>query len=126
LTALALTAACTVAGDAASVRSGLNLYIVAGGGGTKKKTIGRGKVAVPVFTWKIIVVLPEGKEAPQDISAASRILAVHMPNISTIKKKDWRDYRVSPKEIEDETGYKFLTTVAPNIRDALLQRVDTQ
>jgi endonuclease G, mitochondrial len=106
------------------VQSGLHLYIIAGGGGQKNKSIGRGKVDVPVFTWKVIVALPEGKQAPQDINETTRIIAVKMPNISTISNKDWREFRVSPREIENETGYKFLTTVPSGIRESLLNRVD--
>jgi endonuclease G len=107
-------------------RSGLHLYIVAGVGGEKKRSIGRGKVDVPAFTWKVIVALPEGKQAPQDINETTRVIAVRMPNISTIRKKDWREFRVSPREIENETGYQFLTTVPSGIREVLLNRVDSQ
>lgn len=106
-------------------RSGLQLCIVAGGA-DDKRSIGKGKVKVPAATWKIIAVLPEGKQAPRDISEATRIIAIRIPNISTVRKKDWREFRVSPKEIEDETGYKFFTTVPAKVRDALLNRVDTQ
>lgn len=107
-------------------RDGNELYIVCGSAGETGKVIGRDGVSVPKFTWKVVVVLPRGKHAPQDIDTRTRVIAVRMPNISTIRNKDWRTFRVSVSEIEQATGLTFFTTVPKAVADQLKSQVDTQ
>lgn len=106
-------------------RTGLNLYIIAGATGSRRP-IARGKIKVPAVTWKIIVVLPGNRQAPEGVSEATRVIAVRIPNNNRVRNRDWRDFRVSPGQIEEETGYRFFTTVPAGIREVLVQRVDTQ
>ncbi|MCS6777097.1 MAG: DNA/RNA non-specific endonuclease [Chloroherpetonaceae bacterium] len=106
-------------------RTGLNLYIIAGGAGSKR-SIARGKIKVPAVMWKIIVVLPGNQQAPEGVSEATRVIAVRIPNNNRVRNRDWRNFRVSPRQIEEETGYRFLTTIPAGIREVLVQRVDTQ
>ncbi|HEY9643809.1 MAG TPA: DNA/RNA non-specific endonuclease, partial [Coleofasciculaceae cyanobacterium] len=74
------------------VKKGKELYIIAGtagSGGTgekgKRDTIGRGKVAVPASTWKVIVVLDRPGLGLLDITPSTRVIAVNMPNQQGIK-----------------------------------------
>jgi endonuclease G len=101
------------------------LYLIAGGTFDKNPPRLKGKVAVPKSTWKIVVVLERG-QGLKDITKATRVIAVDMPNISGIRDDDWRKYRVSVKELEQRTGLKFLTAVPEEIRKALIEKVDNE
>jgi endonuclease G, mitochondrial len=109
-------------------QQGNELYIYCGhgfDGQKKRKTIGENGVLVPDFGWKIVVVVPPGKGLPLSrITETTRIITVRMPNISTISKKDWRDFRTSVAEIEAATGLKFLTALPPKVANALKNRTD--
>ncbi len=50
---------------------GKELYIIAGGEGSLK-AIASGKVTVPQYTWKVVVVLDEGAQ----VTADTRVIAV--------------------------------------------------
>lgn len=99
---------------------GNSCYILAGHGFTSKdfKTIGKAEIAVPDFAWKIVVI--EKKGVP--ISAASRVIAVRMPNISTVSKKGWEEFAVTPAELELATGLRFFGAFPAPIRKALLAK----
>lgn len=78
---------------------GNELYIYCGhefADGKKPGTIGRAKVAVPDYGWKVVLVLParSGDDLSR-INSETRVIAVRMPNISTIARQDWRDFKVS-------------------------------
>jgi endonuclease G, mitochondrial len=103
------------------VRQGKELYIIAGGYGSKR-SIGKGdiKITVPDRVWKVIVVLDKPGLGTAGVNASTRIIAVDMPNIQGIKEEDWRKYRVSVDLVEDKTGYNFLT----NVPDAIQVQVE--
>ncbi|MDY6897935.1 MAG: DNA/RNA non-specific endonuclease [Cyanobacteriota bacterium] len=88
------------------VNQGKELYIVAGGEG-KSKAIADGRVTVPKYTWKVILVLDNGN--------IENTIAVRMPNNDTVARTDWTDYIVSVDEIERKTGYDFFSTVPDRI-----------
>ncbi|CAD5939760.1 Nuclease [Planktothrix agardhii] len=103
------------------IKKGKELYIIAGGEG-KRKTIAKGKVTVPKWNWKVIVILDKPN---QKITENTQIIAVRMLNSnSLIKTNNWRDYRVSVDEIEQNTGLDFLTNIPKNIQDKLEGKVD--
>jgi endonuclease G, mitochondrial len=106
------------------VSKGHVLYIVAGGDGANG-TIAKGKVVVPRYTWKIIVVMPKGESDVTRITADTPVIAVRVPNGLKEKLGDWDQYRVTVASIEAATGYHFFTNLAPDIQDALKSRVDT-
>lgn len=101
------------------LQKGKELYIIAGGEG-KRKTIAKGKVTVPKWNWKVIVILDKPN---QKITENTQIIAVRMPNFNPLTK-NWRDYRVSVDEIEQNTGLDFLTNIPKNIQDKLEGKVD--
>ena len=84
------------------VDQGKELYIVAGSDGQRKKL--KRKITVPVFTWKVILVLSNSGKIEDAI-------AVRIPNAERVANKDWRDYLVSIDEIEKKTGYNFFSLV---------------
>jgi len=106
------------------VEQGSEAYVICGGTGSAG-TIARGRVSVPAYTWKVIVVLPEqsGDDLAR-IDESTRVIAVRMPNTDDIREQDWRDFRVSVDDLEKETGYDFLTNVPTSVQDVLEKRVD--
>ena len=105
------------------VNQGHVLYIIAGGDGDNG-TIAKGKVAVPRYTWKIIVVMPKGESDVTRITADTPVLAVRIPNGLKDKLGDWNQYRVTVASIEAATGYHFFTNLPPDVQSALKSRVD--
>lgn len=106
------------------VDRGKELYIIAGGSG-KKGAIAKGKLMAPKDTWKIILVLDQPGAGIQGISANTRVIAVSMPNNQGIKTKKWQSFRVSVDQLEQATGYDFLSAVDANIQKSLESKVDT-
>lgn len=101
------------------VRQGRELYIVAGGAGSggvgekgDRRTIGRGKVAVPASTWKVVVVFDRPGLGLSDIIPNTRVIAVIMPNRQGIKSQSWREFKTSIDQIEALTGYDLLSNVS--------------
>jgi endonuclease G, mitochondrial len=113
------------------VKSGKQLFIVAGGhgqGGIGKNglraTVGNGKVLVPAVTWKVILVLDKPNTGVAGVDRNTRTIAVIIPNKQGIKSDSWQQYRISVKEVEKLTGYKFFTSVPGSIRDVIDAKVD--
>ena len=70
--------------------SGSELYVVSGGQG-KTGFIANGHVAVPAYTWKVIMVLPTGTNDVSRVTTSTRLIAVWMPNQNGIST-DWRSF----------------------------------
>ncbi len=104
------------------VGKGHVLNIIAGGDGTIG-TIAKGKVLVPAYTWKIIVVLPKGATDSSQVTADTPVIAVRIPNGLKEKLGDWDQYRVTVASIEKATGYHFFGNLAPDIQQALKSQV---
>jgi endonuclease G len=111
------------------VRRGNRLFIVAGplgvgGEGLKgwAETIGKGRVTVPAACWKIIVVVPNNVDE-KAITLRSRVISVLMQNRQNVGD-DWRPFLTTPAEIEKQTGYRFFTSLPPNVAASLRQTMD--
>lgn len=103
---------------------GNELYIISGGWGTSGY-IGSGQVALPTYTWKVIVVIPNGTNDVSRVTSGTRTIAVWMPNQNGISS-DWRSFRVSIDSIEATTGYDFLSNVPTSIQSSIESIVDSQ
>jgi endonuclease G len=104
--------------ERAQAMAGKDVYIVAGSVfPAVPKTIGA-SVAVPSRNYKIVVILPHGATLA-DVTATTPIVAVDMPNDKTALGKAWGTYKVSMANVEQLSGYRFLTAVAPAVHDAL-------
>lgn len=102
-------------------RRDANLYIIAGQYGTKGKIDGR--LTIPSNFWKVIVVIENGG----DISSAdanTRVIAVDMPNDNAIETRNWRDFTVTVRSIEEKTGYDLLSNLPRKLQDVLETRMD--
>lgn len=113
-------------------QQGNEVYIIAGTigqGGTGAngfaRNIGRNNnITVPASLWKIIVVLPIGQNDVQRINENTRIIAVNIPNQNSVGTDSWKKYRVSVDELENLTGFDFLSNVSADIQAVIEARVD--
>jgi endonuclease G len=104
------------------------IYVIAGGRyGSDPGTLkNEGKVFIPDYTWKIAVIMAEGKGLADVHSTADlQVIAVEMPNLTTvggpassvgIRNNTWEQYEVNVDEVEAETGYDFLSDLPKNIQ----------
>jgi endonuclease G len=112
------------------LKDGMELYIIAGGRGKKKKPIAQRKVTVPANCWKVIVMLPEGENDLQRIDKNTRVIAVDMPNKEGIADEPWENYRTTVREIEEKASSRslrlnLLSSLSGEIQTALETRKDT-
>ncbi|MEQ8380900.1 MAG: DNA/RNA non-specific endonuclease [Coleofasciculus sp. A1-SPW-01] len=104
------------------VYQGKELYIIAGGVGSKGTL--QGKITVPQQTWKVIAVLDRPGQGVRGITSNTRLIAVMIPNSDKVAGMNWRDYRVSVDRVEAVTGYDFLSNVPNSIQDEIESRLD--
>lgn len=111
--------------------AGNEMYIVAGvwgqggsgsNGGTTK-TLADGRITVPEFLWKVILILPVGDDDLSRINSNTRVIAIKIPNRQSIEN-DWGKYRVSVDELEDLTGYDFLSNLSTSLQTQLESKKD--
>ncbi|MDJ0713931.1 MAG: DNA/RNA non-specific endonuclease [Prochloraceae cyanobacterium] len=97
------------------VDRGKELYIIAGWEG-KQKAIA-GKVTVPKYNWKVILILdkPGGK--------VTKTIGFWIPNDNSVARSDWKDYIVSVDDIERKTGYDFFSSVPKSIQSQIESQV---
>ncbi|MFL6208782.1 MAG: DNA/RNA non-specific endonuclease [Pyrinomonadaceae bacterium] len=115
------------------VNAGNELYIIAGGvgqGGTGSnggvtQTVANGHVVVPAFTWKVIIVLPQGTDDVSRVTTQTRTIAIIMPNTQGIRTNTWQQYIVSVDQVEALTGYDFFSNVPADIQAVIESRVDS-
>jgi len=101
-----------------TVRSeGNEAYIYAGCYGDKGRI--KDKITVPTNCFKIVVLLPEGKNDLQRIDRNTTVIAVNMPNDREIKNS-WKNYVTTVDELEELTGNDFLSTLSDDI-EAILE-----
>lgn len=103
-------------------RRGNEEYIFAGCYGDKGKIAG--KVTIPTNCWKIIVVLPEGEDDLKRIDKTTRVIAVNMPNDETVSQR-WRTYLTTVDDIEEKTGYDFLSKLPKKVQKIIESAKDT-
>ena len=107
------------------VNAGNELYVVSSWD-TVKGTIAGGKVTVPKWLHKVIVVLPEasGNDVAR-VTTGARVIAVSMPNDPGIRFVDWKTYRVSVDQVEFYTGDDYLSNVPASVQSVVESRVDS-
>jgi hypothetical protein len=106
------------------------VYIVAGPAGVGgsgdtglANTIANGHVTVPAYTWKVALVLPLGDNDVSRVSAATRTIAVIMPNNNSINS-DWHAYLTTVDSVESLTGYDFFANVPDIVENSIEAGVD--
>ena len=108
------------------VSQGKELYIIAGPVGSKGAIGKKEKINVPAKTWKVIVVLDKPGLGVKGVTNNTRAIAVIMANDASVKGKGWKNFRVSVKQIERETGLNFLSNVSPQVQQVIESKVDSQ
>jgi endonuclease G len=108
--------------------NGKELFIISGPiySGTPK-TVGHG-LAVPTSTWKVITVLDAVGQGASNVTTSTRVIAVIMPNDNALiaRTADWHSFRVSTRQIEQQTGLDIMSDVAQGVQDVIETEVDTQ
>ena len=102
------------------------VYIVsgpAGIGGTGSNgfanTIANGHVTVPASTWKVVLVIAKGDNDLSRVTAATRTIAVNMPNSQGIRNNPWQTYLTTVDAVETLTGYDFFANVPDAIENSI-------
>lgn len=91
-------------------------YVYAGCYGDKGRI--KDKITIPTNCYKIIVVLAEGDGDLMRINKSTTVIAVNIPNDKTVSSR-WRTYLTTVDEIENATGYNFLSTLPDKIESAV-------
>src|SRR5204863_5707617 len=99
------------------VGQGNEIYIISGGvgqggvgsNGGVTQTVANGHVVVPAYTWKVIMVLPQGTDDVSRVTTSTRCIAIIMPNTQGIRNNTWQQYIVSVDQVEALTGYDFFS-----------------
>ncbi len=104
--------------------AGNEIYIVSGGNGTAG-TIAGGKVTVPLVTWKVALVLPNGDNDLSRIGKTTRTIAIIIPNQPPVDINGvWRTYRTTVDKVEALTGLNFFSNVSLNTQSIIERRKD--
>ncbi|MEB3295772.1 MAG: DNA/RNA non-specific endonuclease [Synechococcales bacterium] len=106
-------------------KQGKELYIISGGYGQKGQ-LQRGKISIPAHTWKVVAVLDQPGQGAAGLSTRSRVIAIDVPNEQGIKEDSWRKYRTTVDQLEQQTGYDFLSLVPQEIQAAIEARTDNR
>ncbi|MFN2406476.1 MAG: DNA/RNA non-specific endonuclease [Pyrinomonadaceae bacterium] len=101
------------------------VYVIAGPAGVggsgdngSAETIADGRVTVPAYTWKVALVIPAGDNDVSRVTAATRTIAVIMPNQNSINS-DWHTYLTTVDAVEALTGYDFFANVPDAIENSV-------
>ena len=106
--------------------AGNELYIFSGGAGNAG-TIAQGRVVVPTYTWKVVVVMPNGNNDLQRVGKTTRTIAIVVPNQPPVNiNAPWRDFRKTVDQVEALTGFDFFSLVPKNTQELIERKRDTQ
>lgn len=111
--------------------AGKELYIIAGPHGMgavglngERTKIGKNQATVPSRLWKIVVVLDKPGLGVKGITDTTRVIAVNMPNEIGIQNQSYKDYLTTVDELEQLTGYDFLSEIPVSIQAVIEARRD--
>jgi len=77
-------------------------------------------INVPAYTWKILLVLPEGDDDLNRIDENTTVIAVCVPNVQGCNKEgSWQQYKCSIDYIEELTGFDFWELLPDELEDKL-------
>ncbi len=103
---------------------GNEIYIYSGVQGNLG-TISSGRIVVPAYTWKVVLVLPNGDNDLQRINKGTRAFGFIVPNFAPVNQNaPWRNFRVTVDAVENLTGYDFFTEIPKNTQEQIERRRD--
>lgn len=110
--------------DVRSIAGSTNeVYVISGPVGNIG-TIDSGRIVVPQYTWKVVLILPDGNNDLSRVTRNTRAFGLVIPNSGTINSA-WRTYRVTVDEVEALTGYDFFSLVPKSTQAIIERRRDT-
>lgn len=94
-------------------------------------TIDAGRVTVPAYIWKVIIILPKGTNDISRIDTSATVIAVNMPNdnrLYTTGGNAWKNYVTTISNLEQQSGMNavllnLLQNVAVNVRSYLKMKL---
>ena len=90
---------------------GNELYIFSGPLGSLG-TIAQGRITAPQYTWKVVLIMPNGDNDRTRVTKATRAFGIIVPNFEPLDPNTpWRNFRVTVDEVERQTGYDFFSNV---------------
>lgn len=117
------------------VRNGRELYIIAGGRGTRSDIISQDGflINVPDRLWKVILVLDTPGQGIADVTANTIAFAIDIPNIdpaadNIVQPTSWRDYVIPVQELENRlqnepfNDYDFLSNITTQLQEIIENR----
>ncbi len=106
-------------------QQGSEVYIISGPTGNIG-TIAQGNIVVPAFTWKVVLVLPNGSDDLSRVNKGTRAFGIIVPNQPPLNiNSPWRNFRVTVNAVEYLTGYDFLSAIPKNTQELIERRRDT-
>ena len=95
-------------------------------------------IGIPGYVWKVIIPLEAG-QGVADITVDTQVTAVifdnlaapeagtyELPNgteLTVTNPNDWREWRIRVKDLEEITGYDFLSIVPTQIQEHIEDRI---
>jgi len=87
--------------------AGNEIYIVSGPVGNIGSIAG-GRIVVPQYTWKVVLIIPNGDNDLLRIDKSTRAFGLVVPNFPPLNiNAPWRDFRKTVDQVEHLTGYDF-------------------
>ncbi len=102
---------------------GDEIYIISGPTGNQGLIAG-GKVGAPQYTWKVVLILPNGNNDLERVSKATRAFGIVVPKFSPITTNLWRNYRVTVDAVENITGHNFFSEIPKNTQELIERKRD--
>lgn len=85
-------------------------------------TIAQGRIVIPQYTWKVVLILPNGENDLSRVHKGTRAFGLVVPNFLPLDiNAPWRNFRVSVDDVEEMTGYDFFSNV-PRMTQAIMER----
>ncbi|MCZ2391056.1 MAG: DNA/RNA non-specific endonuclease [Acidobacteria bacterium] len=105
---------------------GKEIYIITGPVGNIG-TIAGGRIVVPQYTWKVVLILPNGSNDLQRVTRSTRAFGIVVPNFPPLNSNTpWRQFRVTVDAVENLTGYNFFSAIPINTQAIIERRRDVQ
>lgn len=105
---------------------GNEIYIVSGGVGNIG-TIAGGRIVVPQYTWKVVLILPNGSNDLERINRQTRVIGLVVPNFLPLNiNAPWRQFRTTVDAVEGMTGHNFFSNVPKNTQELIERKRDLQ
>lgn len=102
-------------------QQGNEIYIISGVDGNAG-TIAQGRIVVPLVTWKVVLVIPNGANDLQRIKKSTRAFGIIVPNQPPVDQQaPWRTFRVTVDNVEALTGHNFFSAI-PAMTQMLIER----